>query len=67
MHDTKPLQRFENRFKISIVKYLFFSVWHGRCGFKTVKANKWVNEDELLEDCFYLSDLILLPRDNIDR
>lgn len=60
-------RRIRIRLKISMVKYLFFSVWHGRCGFKTAKANKWINEDEPLEDCFYLSDLILLRDDNIHR
>lgn len=32
--------------------------WHGRCAFKTAKANKWIDGDEHLDDFFYLSDLI---------
>ncbi|CAF2065358.1 unnamed protein product [Rotaria magnacalcarata] len=35
--------------------------WHGRCSFKTAKANKWINKDEHLEYFFHLSDLISLP------
>jgi hypothetical protein len=41
--------------------------WHGRCSFKNAKANKWINEDEHLEDFFHLSDLISLPGDDINE
>ena len=41
--------------------------WHSRCSFRNAKANKWINEDEQLEDFFHLSDLISLPGDDVDE
>ncbi|CAF3060845.1 unnamed protein product [Rotaria sp. Silwood2] len=41
--------------------------WHGRCSFKTAKANKWINKDEHLEDFFHLSDLISLPGEDFNE
>ncbi|CAF3498219.1 unnamed protein product [Rotaria socialis] len=52
---------------IDVFPYRRLLNWHGRCSYKTAKANKWMDENEHLEDFFHLSDLISLPGDDFDE
>lgn len=40
--------------------------WHGRCAYRTARRNRWISDEENLEDFFHLSDLISLPGDKDD-